>query len=61
MENTLLNVPEACERLRIGKTRLYQILNAGQIKAVRIGKRTLIPVVSIEEFINGLQPFKEER
>lgn len=61
MENTLLNVPEACERLRIGKTRLYQILNAGQIKAVRIGKRTLIPTVSIEEFINGLQPFKEER
>ncbi len=61
MENTLLNVPEACEQLRIGKTRLYQIMNAGQIKAVRIGKRTLIPAASIEEFINGLKPFKEER
>lgn len=60
MENTLLNVPEACERLRIGKTRLYQILNAGQIKAVRIGKRTLIPSMSIEEFINGLSPYREE-
>lgn len=58
MNTTLLSIPEACEKLRIGRTRLYQILNAGQIKAVRIGKRTLIPGDSIEEFINGLDPYK---
>lgn len=60
MENTLLNIPEACEKLRVGRTRLYQILNSGQIKAVRIGKKTLIPSASIEDFINRLQPFKAE-
>lgn len=61
MEKTLLNIPETCEKLRIGRTRLYQILNAGQIKAVRIGKKTLIPVASIEEFINGLSPYREDQ
>lgn len=60
MDKTLLNIPEACAKLRIGRTRLYQILNAGQIKAVRIGKRTLIPSSAIENFINELQPFKAE-
>lgn len=54
MNTTLLSIPEACEKLRIGRTRLYQILNAGQIKAVRMGKRTLIPAAAIDEFINGL-------
>lgn len=58
MDKTLLNITEACEKLRIGRTRLYQILNTGQIKAVRMGKRTFIPAVAIDEFINGLQPFK---
>ncbi len=57
MDKTLLSVPEACEKLRIGRTRLYQILNAGQIKAVRMGKRTFIPAAAIEEFINGLESF----
>ncbi len=61
MENTLLSIPEACEKLRIGKTRLYEILNAGQIKAVRMGKRTLIPVAAIDDFINGLEPFKTNK
>lgn len=60
MNTTLLSIPEACEKLRIGRTRLYQILNAGQIKAVRMGKRTFIPTAAVDEFINGLQPFKSE-
>ena len=60
MNTTLLSIPEACEKLRIGRTRLYQILNAGQIKALRMGKRTFIPAAAVDEFINGLQPFKAE-
>lgn len=58
MEKTLLSVAEASQRLSIGKTKLYEILNAGQIKAVRIDKRTLIPVSALDDFTNGLQPFK---
>lgn len=58
MEKTLLSVAEASHRLGIGKTKLYEILNAGQIKAVRLDKRTLIPVSALDDFANGLQPFK---
>lgn len=58
MEKTLLSIAEASQRLSIGKTKLYEILNAGQIKAVRLDKRTLIPVSALDDFANGLQPFK---
>lgn len=58
MNKTLLSISEACQRLSIGRTKLYQFLNSGQIKAVRADKRTLIPVSAIEEFANNLKPFK---
>ena len=60
MEKTLLSIPEACEKLRIGKTRLYQILNTGQLKAVRNGKRTFVSSAAIDEFVGSLKPFKSE-
>lgn len=54
-ENTmLLTIPEACAAIRIGRTKFYQLLNSGEIKAVKIGKKTLIPIKELENFINKL-------
>mgnify|MGYP000025152008 CR=1 FL=1 len=30
----LLTIPEACAAIRVGRTKFYQLLNAGEIKAV---------------------------
>ncbi len=54
----LLTISEACETIRIGRTKFYQFLNSGDIKAVKIGKKTLIPVSELENFINNLPQYK---
>ena len=49
---TLLNVEEAASLLMVGKNRIYELLNQGKLKGMRIGKSTwLIPKLSIYQFI----------
>lgn len=48
----LLNVEELCEILGIGKNVAYDILNTGQIKAFRTGRRIWkIPKIAVEDYI----------
>jgi hypothetical protein len=43
-------------------TTLYdRLLNTGAIKAIRVGRRTLIDVESADEFFASLPPFKEKQ
>ncbi|WP_416986943.1 helix-turn-helix domain-containing protein [Streptomyces sp. T028] len=53
----LLTVREAYMRLRISKWKLYDLLRSHQLEAVKIGRRTLIPLRSIEAFV--LKGWKE--
>lgn len=49
---TLLNVEEAVSLLMVGKNRIYELLNQGKLKGMRIGKSTWrIPKLSIYQFI----------
>ena len=41
----------AAARLGIGRTSLYQLLAAGELGSVRIGRRRLIPAREIDRFI----------
>lgn len=50
----LLTIPEACAAIRVGRTKFYQLLNSGEIKAVKIGKKTLVPQAAIFQWIDGL-------
>lgn len=47
-----LTVNEARAVTGIGKNSLYAMLQAGRIRSVRIGKRFLIPVSAIDEFLS---------
>jgi excisionase family DNA binding protein len=49
----LLSVDEAAAMLGIGRSRLYAELQAGRCRSVKIGRRRLIPVAAIVEFIAG--------
>ncbi|MGW3287522.1 helix-turn-helix domain-containing protein [Streptomyces sp. NPDC001002] len=53
----LLTVREAYMKLRISKWKLYDLLRSGQLEAVKIGRRTLIPLQSIEAYV--LKGWKE--
>ena len=50
-----------CRRYCIGKTATYQLINAGRVKAVKHGVRTLIPRVSAEAWAHSLPVFEPRR
>lgn len=37
------SVTAACERLGVGKTTIYELIKAGEIRPFKIGRKTLIP------------------
>jgi len=36
-------VPVACQRLGVGRTTIYELIKAGELRTLKIGSRTLIP------------------
>jgi excisionase family DNA binding protein len=56
MEPYLLSVSEACAVGGIGRTALYERINAGEIRAVKCGRRTLIPWEEMRSWMDGLPP-----
>ncbi|WP_405970898.1 helix-turn-helix domain-containing protein [Streptomyces sp. NBC_00988] len=56
-DTLLLTVREAYMRLRISKWKLYDLLRSKQLEMVKIGRRTLIPLRSVEAYV--LKGWKE--
>ncbi|BDP41039.1 hypothetical protein DAETH_10080 [Deinococcus aetherius] len=50
-----LTIPfeEARLLVGVGRNTMYRLLNNGTIRCVRAGRKILIPLSAIEEFING--------
>lgn len=42
---------EACKILGIGKNLCYEAIRRGEIPAIRIGKRLLVPMVALERLL----------
>jgi excisionase family DNA binding protein len=49
-----LRLSEACSALAISRSKLYLELAAGRLRAMKCGRRTLIPVPSIKAWLDGL-------
>src|SRR5262249_54626941 len=47
----LLTVPEAAQALGLGRSVIYELLVAGELAGVKIGRARRIPVRSLEAFI----------
>jgi len=43
-------VNEACEFARIGRSKLYDLLTTGELKARKLGSRTLIEVSALQQW-----------
>lgn len=50
---TLLTVEEACGVLRIGRSTLYELCAAGEIRHVKIGRRKLFRADALQDFISA--------
>ena len=55
VEARALRVREAIERYRIGKTKLYDLMNEGKLASVKVGGTRLIPVDALEALIGEVK------
>ena len=47
----LLTIPEAARRLRIGRTLAYELIGAGTLEVVHIGRAVRVPVDAVDDFV----------
>lgn len=48
-----VRVREACRITGIGRSKLYELIAAGEIEIVKVGSITLIPTESLRRFVDG--------
>ncbi len=60
MTQLSLSIEEARAATGLGRTKLYQLINSGELKARKIGKRTIILKDDLEAFLNNLQSYASE-
>ena len=48
----LLTIVEAARVLSIGRTTMYELVGAGEIDVVHIGRSARVPVGALEEFVD---------
>lgn len=52
-----LSIKEATAATGIGRTKLYQLINSGEIKARKMGKKTIILKDDLESFLSNLEVY----
>ena len=48
-----VSIPQAAKMLNIGKPLMSLLVKTGQIRAIKLGKRVVISVQSLREFVDG--------
>mgnify|MGYP000409091997 CR=1 FL=1 len=44
---------EAAKALNVGRTMVYALINSGELHSVKVGGCRLIPLATLEAFLNG--------
>jgi excisionase family DNA binding protein len=52
IEPLLLEVRDAAQVLGIGRSTLYELIAAGEIEVVHIGRSARVPVVALQAFVD---------
>jgi excisionase family DNA binding protein len=50
-----LNVNETMEATGLGRTKIYQEIAGGRLKIAKCGRRTLITIEALQEFLKRLE------
>ncbi len=54
-EPILNTISRACERTGLGRSKLYELIAAGEIATVKVGRRTLIPETDLKAWAESLK------
>jgi excisionase family DNA binding protein len=57
MEKLTVTVEEAARLLGIGRNSAYEAVRRGEIPAIRLGKRFLVPKAALERMLNDGRPY----
>jgi excisionase family DNA binding protein len=55
-----MSLPEFCERYNVGRTLAYEEINAGRLRARKVGKRTIISHDDAEDWLRSLPLIRGE-
>lgn len=50
----LYSVDEAALALRLSRSALYELIRSGRLRSVKSGRRRLVPVAALTEYVDGL-------
>ena len=53
-DELLLTVEEAANRLRIGRTVMYNLVRSNRIRTIKIGRLRRVPVDALREYVDQL-------
>jgi excisionase family DNA binding protein len=51
----LYGVEEAAAALRLSRSMLYELIRSGQLRTVKQGRRRLVPVTALAEYVASLE------
>lgn len=57
----LLTVEDAAEALALGRTKIYELLDAGLLRSVKIGRARRIPLDAVHEFVRRIESAESAR
>jgi len=55
MDKLLYTVPEVAEMVGLGRSKLYELIAAGELESVRIGRATRVPASALARFVEDLR------
>ena len=61
MDTLAYTIAEACTVTRTGKTALYEAIKAGELRAVKRGRRTLVLPTDLKKWIEKLPTIELQR
>ena len=50
----LYGVDEAAIALRLSRSVLYELIRSGRLRTVKAGRRRLVPVAALDEYVHSL-------
>ncbi len=52
MRPITVRIREACRITGIGRSKLYELIQAGDLQTIKVGAITLVPLASIDAFLS---------
>jgi excisionase family DNA binding protein len=53
-----LSISEAAVSLGVGRDQIYKIIARKELRAVKCGRRTLVPLSALRSYLDGLPPLE---